>query len=189
MSRLGGCKDFAFIVLLEANTFDWGSAALAPWFWRTKRASVFSTLSFRLVRPRFGGSIDDISAPDGTAKVPGPMDFRGAFVFAVLFELLKEFGGKWLCRLLLRIDVVVGAAAMDSDLDELRLNVLEALLCCLCSPLFLPTELLPDTFLKLPDDETGWGMVLQSSEIAEGVVFGCPGSGKLGRAGSVEVIL
>ena len=43
------------------------------------------------------------SGASGGKKVPGPTDFLGALTG----PLLKELGGKWLCRLPRSIDVAV----------------------------------------------------------------------------------
>lgn len=63
----------------------------------------------------------DLSAISGATNVPGPTDFLGALGAALV--LLNELGGKWLCLLPRRIDVVV--VAIESDLAE-PLEVLDA---------------------------------------------------------------
>ena len=77
-------------------------------------------------------------------NVPGPIDLRGAFV--VLFALVKELGGKWLCRLLLSTEAAA-AAGICSDLEELRLKLMDAGFCCRASEFFLPIDPVADTFL------------------------------------------
>ena len=72
----------------------------------TERAFWLSALDFLLppeVGLTRGRSFSDNS---GAMKVPGPIDFLGAWTFPVLV-LLKAFGGKWLCLRPLSIDVVV----------------------------------------------------------------------------------
>ena len=59
-------------------------------------------------------------------KVPGPIDFRGAFV--PVFALLYELGGKWLCLRLLSTDVA-GPVVTDSDLEEVRLRLVDGVFC------------------------------------------------------------
>ena len=58
------------------------------------------------------------SDESGAMKVPGPTDFRGALV-VVPPALLNEFGGKWLCLLPLRIEVV------EADIMSDRIEFLE----------------------------------------------------------------
>lgn len=105
--------------------------------------------------PTLGRLREDLfSDPSGSMKVPGPIDFRGAFVFVLEFALMKEFGGKWLCRRLFK----TGAAALrgiDSDLDEFRLRRPGAVFCWRASEFFLPIDPVPDTFLVAAGGLTG----------------------------------
>ena len=66
---------------------------------------------------RFGAGL---SVDSGATNVPGPTDFLGAFPPG--FALLNEFGGKWLCLLPRKMDVV------DVDMSDFEefLEVFEA---------------------------------------------------------------
>ena len=82
----------------------------------------------------------------GSGNVPGPIDTRGGFV--PVFTLLKEFGGKWLCRRPLSA-VFGGGIDIESDLDELRLKLEDVVLCCRAKEPFLPADPATETFLVL----------------------------------------
>src|SRR2546423_664476 len=60
---------------------------------------------------------DLFSEGSGSTKVPGPIDFRGAFV--LVFALPYELGGKRLCLRLLSTGVA-GPAGLDSGFGEFQ---------------------------------------------------------------------
>lgn len=158
------------------------TASLSPprLFNLTVNASFLGFSALALRPPMLGRLRGAFSEDSGATNVPGPIDFRGALVFVPV--LLKELGGKWLCRLLLRTEVVVAADAIDSDFEELRLRLLEALLCCLCKP-FFPIDPVPDTLRVLATGAIGCGIVVAASSAMGGVVVALPGKGKWLRLG------
>ncbi len=184
-ARLFGAKDALDRIVPEDLV---SSAALAstrpPKCFRDK---LFALSALDFLPPALGRRRTVVLSEDsGAMKVPGPTDFLGALAPPVL-ALLKEFGGKWLCRLPRSIEVVV--PAMGSDLTDV-LEVLDAV------ELLRVTGPTPEPFRAGTGIAAcGTGFFCSAAEASvpgtdfAGTVLPLPGRGKWFRLGSVPTIV
>jgi hypothetical protein len=90
-SLLGGCKDFAFKLLADVN-LGMSELLVSPTRLTCRIDKVDSLSTLDLRAPPLGRLLGGaFSVDSGGAKVPGPIDFRGALGAGAL---LKELGGK-----------------------------------------------------------------------------------------------
>jgi hypothetical protein len=182
-TRLGVSSELTLFTRGDAVVFADSPPLLSPRLAsRIESAFWLSALDFLpppVLGLRFGTAF---SAESGAIKVPGPMDFLGAWAFTVI-PLLKAFGGKWLCLRPFRIDVVVVVVDMVSARVALAPAVVDAV-----EP-FLPIE--AEAFLIVETGNAGCVVFFCSSCVGPLVPFALPlpGMGKWLKLGSEPVML